>query len=60
MAHALDKSTHTSVLGAQIYIWARLLYLPAYVIAIPFLRTILWTASIVGIMMVLAAIWPGT
>ena len=58
-AHALDKSTHTSVLGAQIYIWARVLYVPAYLIAIPYLRTTLWTACIVGIAMVLRATWPG-
>src|SRR5436189_2661064 len=36
LAHALGKSTHTSVLGAEIYLWARVLYVPAYVIAIPF------------------------
>jgi uncharacterized MAPEG superfamily protein len=59
LAHALDKHTATSALGAQIYIWARLLYVPAYVIAIPFVRTLIWTASIVGIVMVLRAAWPG-
>jgi uncharacterized MAPEG superfamily protein len=59
LVHALDKSTHTSVLGAQMYIWARVLYVPAYVIAIPFVRTLIWTASLVGILMVLAAAWPG-
>jgi uncharacterized MAPEG superfamily protein len=59
LAHALGKSTANSVLGAQIYIWARLLYVPAYVFAIPFLRTLIWTAGLVGILMVLSAIWPG-
>lgn len=59
LAHALGKSTHNSVLGAQIYIWARLLYVPAYVIAIPFTRTLCWAASIAGIVMVMSAIWPG-
>jgi uncharacterized MAPEG superfamily protein len=59
LAHALGKSTHNSVIGAQIYIWARVLYIPAYVFAIPFLRTLLWTASLAGILMVLSAIWPG-
>ena len=59
LVHALDKSTHTSVLGAQIYIWARLFYVAAYVIAIPYLRTLIWAASLVGILMVLAALWPG-
>lgn len=59
LAHALGKSTHNSVLGSQIYIWARLIYVPAYVIAIPFTRTLCWAASIVGIVMVMSAIWPG-
>jgi uncharacterized MAPEG superfamily protein len=59
VAHALDKSTHNSVLGAQIYLWARVLYVPAYVLGIPFVRTIIWGASFVGILMVLRAIWPG-
>jgi len=59
LAHALDRSNGTSVLGAQIYVWARLIYVVAYVIAIPFLRTIVWLAALVGIVMVMSAIWPG-
>jgi uncharacterized MAPEG superfamily protein len=59
LAHALDKSTPASVLGARIYIWARVLYVPIYVVGIPWLRTIVWTASIVGIVLVLWGIWPG-
>jgi uncharacterized MAPEG superfamily protein len=59
LAHALDRSTANSALGAQIYIWARVFYIPAYVFGIPFLRTLIWAASIVGIVMVLSAVWPG-
>jgi uncharacterized MAPEG superfamily protein len=59
LAHVLGKSTENSVIGAQIYLLARILYVPAYVSGIPLLRTILWAASIVGIMMVLRSIWPG-
>jgi len=59
MVHALNMQTATSALGAQIYIWARLIYVPAYVIAIPFLRTLIWIASLVGILLVMSAIWPG-
>jgi len=59
LAHALDKTTTNSALGAQIYLWARVLYIPAYVFAIPFLRTLIWMASLVGIVMVMSAIWPG-
>jgi uncharacterized MAPEG superfamily protein len=59
VANALGKSTEYSVLGAQIYIWARVLYIPAYVFAIPFVRTLIWTAALVGIVMVMSAVWPG-
>ena len=59
IGHALGRSTAMSVLGAQLYLWARVLYVPAYVIAIPFTRTICWTLSIVGIVLVLAAVQPG-
>ena len=59
LAHALDKTTANSALGAQIYLWARVLYIPAYVFAIPFVRTLIWMASLVGIVMVMSAIWPG-
>lgn len=58
LAHALGKTTHSSVLGAQIYIWARVFYVPAYVTGVPFVRTLIWTASLAGIVMVLAAAWP--
>jgi uncharacterized MAPEG superfamily protein len=51
----LGKATATSALGAQLYFWARVLYVPAYAAGIPVLRTMIWTVSIVGIVMVLAA-----
>ena len=59
LAHTLGKSTPNSVLGAQIYLWARVLYVPVYVLGIPYLRTLIWIASFVGIMMVMRGIWPG-
>jgi uncharacterized MAPEG superfamily protein len=59
LVQALGKSTTLLVLGAQFYIWARVLYVPAYVIAIPYTRTACWTVSIVAIVMVLSAAWPG-
>jgi len=58
LVYASDRSTPSSALGAQIYFWSRLLYLPAYVIAIPVVRTLCWTASIVGIAMVVGAVRP--
>ncbi|HTQ12993.1 MAG TPA: MAPEG family protein [Rhizomicrobium sp.] len=58
LVFAWGRSSHESVLGAQIYIWARLLYVPAYVLAIPFTRTLIWAASLAGIVVMLLAVWP--
>lgn len=59
MVDAMHATTATSALGSQIYIWARLIYVPVYVAGIAYLRTLVWMASLVGIVMVLAGIWPG-
>ena len=45
-----------AALGAQIYLWARIIYVPVYVFGIPVLRTIVWAVSIVGIVMMLVAL----
>jgi uncharacterized MAPEG superfamily protein len=50
------NSPHTA-LGAQVYFWARLLYLPVYVIGIPYLRSLVWGVSFWGILMVLEALF---
>jgi len=47
-------SPHTA-LGAEIYFWARVLYLPIYIIGIPYLRTLVWAASFWGLLQLLEA-----
>ena len=42
------------LLGAQVFLWARLVYLAVYLAGIPFLRTGVWTVSIVGLGMMVA------
>jgi uncharacterized MAPEG superfamily protein len=59
IANALNKHTASTALGAQIFFWSRLAYLPVYAIGIPYLRTALWIASLVGIGMVMRGVWPG-
>jgi uncharacterized MAPEG superfamily protein len=51
----LGRGTATSALGAQIYFWARLIYVPVYAAGIPVLRTGIWAVSVAGIVMVLTA-----
>lgn len=48
-----------TALGAQLYFWGRVAFLPIYAIGLPFVRTVAWTVSLVGIVMVLLAAMPG-
>jgi uncharacterized MAPEG superfamily protein len=59
MANAMGKHTAMSAIGAQIYFWTRVAYVPAYALGVPFVRTLLWIASIVGIGMVMRGVFPG-
>ena len=52
---ALGKTSANSALGAEIYLAARVIYVPVYAAGVPVLRTLIWAASIVGIVMVLLA-----
>jgi uncharacterized MAPEG superfamily protein len=49
----LNKTSASTALGAQLYFWARLLYLPVYAAGIPLLRTAIWALSLAGLVMVL-------
>ena len=56
-AHLLERHDSMTVLGAQLYFWARLVYVPVYAAGIPYLRTLIWVVSIVGIVLLLAALF---
>ena len=43
-------------LGARIFYWARIVYIAVYMAGIPFLRTAVWSVSVVGMGMILWAI----
>lgn len=47
------KSGGLGASGAILWIVARALYLPIYVVGIPYIRTLAWLASIVGLAMML-------
>ena len=50
---ALIATQHTGGLGATIWILARIVYLPIYLLGIPYARTGLWGVGIVGLLMML-------
>ncbi len=51
----MGRQDGSSAMGAQLYFWARLVYVPVYASGIIVLRTIIWAISIVGLVMVLLA-----
>ena len=59
MANTLGKHTQMSGWGAELYFAARVVYLPLYAFGVPVIRTLVWTAGTIGIVMVMLAIYPG-
>jgi uncharacterized MAPEG superfamily protein len=51
----MHRENEASALGAQLYFWARLVYVPVYAFGVQWVRTIVWTVAIVGLIMVLLA-----
>ena len=50
------NTAHTAF-GAELYFWARLAYLPIYIIGIPYLRTVVWAVSFWGLLQLLEALF---
>ena len=59
IAAALNVHTPRTVLGAELYFFGRLAYLPIYMLGVPYLRTLSWAVALVGIILTGWAIWPG-
>ena len=47
-----NKTNATTLLGAQIFFWARVVHAPIYIIGIPWARTAAWTVSVIGLIMI--------
>jgi uncharacterized MAPEG superfamily protein len=52
-----NRNTPHTALGAELYFWARLAYLPIYLAGIPYLRTAVWLVSLWGMLQVLEALF---
>ncbi|MET3131695.1 putative MAPEG superfamily protein [Oxalobacteraceae bacterium GrIS 1.11] len=51
MVHVTAREGTLSLWGAALYLAARVLYLPLYACGIPVLRTLVWLASVAGLLM---------
>ena len=52
VAVAAGKTNDMTLLGAQIFFWARLAYALVYIAGVPWLRTGVWAVSVVGLAMI--------
>lgn len=50
------RATDHTALAAQIYFWARVIYLPLYAAGVPYVRSLVWLASIVAVLTLVFAL----
>ena len=55
-AQALSPANPQVLQGAQVFFIARMVYVPVYYLGLKFVRTAVWTVSIVGLGMMLIAV----
>jgi uncharacterized MAPEG superfamily protein len=55
IAVVAQKTNATTAMGAMIFFWARLVYAVIYLLGVPWLRTLAWGVSVIGLVMVA---WP--
>lgn len=53
IAHLAGRESSLSVTGAWAYLIARVVYVPLYAAGIPYVRSLAWVVSVVGILLVL-------
>jgi uncharacterized MAPEG superfamily protein len=56
IAQVADRHNWMTVWGAQLYFWARVLYVPLYVFGIPLIRSLAWNVAALGIILILLAL----
>ncbi len=54
--HVLGISTPMTVLGAQLWFWGRVIYVPLYAFGVKMVRSIVWLASFAGLVMLVGAL----
>lgn len=52
VAVAMGKTNGTTLLGAQLFLWGRVAYAAIYLAGLPWLRTLSWFVSVIGLVMI--------
>jgi len=57
LATVLGRHNWATLWGSQLYLAARILYVPLYAAGIPVIRTLVWASASAGILLVVAALF---
>ena len=57
MAHIAGKDGALTAVGAHLYFFGRLIYLPLYAFGVPYIRSLVWLVAAGGLVMVIAALF---
>jgi len=52
VAQVAGRNNSTTALGAELFFYARLVHAIVYLVGIPYLRTLIWAVSMVGLVMI--------
>ncbi len=52
----LNRHSGQTLLGANLYFWGRIAYWPLYVAGVPFLRSLVWVVTVIGLVFMLVGI----
>ncbi len=55
-AHLAGKADGMALTGCAVFVWARVAHAVVYIAGIPWLRTLCWAVSVVGLVMILGRI----
>lgn len=56
-AHVAGRDNSLTHIGAQLYFWARVAYVPLYAFGVPYVRSLAFLVSLVGLVMILLALF---
>ena len=59
IAHVAGRHNALTGWGAALYFWGRLAFALVYAAGVPYLRTLVWNISILGIVLVIAGLFGG-
>jgi len=57
IAHVAGKDGDLTFLGAHLYFFGRLIYVPLYAFGVPYIRSLVWLVASAGLVMILTALF---